>query len=691
MKVDCRNILLPLLALALHGTTQAQEPVVVSIHRDEVRGLYAPYAVNAVGAETMEEAGPRISVAESLLRLPGVFALDRQNYAQDLQLSIRGFGGRSTFGLRGVRVLVDGIPATMPDGQGQVSQIELSSAERIEVLRGPLAQLYGNASGGVMRVQTGIGGPDLVEGSADFGSYDTRRFGLRVRGEHGNMQGAAALSDIRTDGYREHSSAERTLFNTKLRFALAPNMKLTFVGNVFDQPNADDPTGLSREDFEQRPRSAAPIAIEQNARKSVRQEQAGLLAELEPAGAQTITARVYYGQRDLFQALALPLGSPPNDPLNPAGSGGIIDLDREYGGGAVQFAHRDLFGDGAFSLSVGIELDGMQERRRGYINDGGERGQLKRDEEDTVHNTDLYAQFGWNFAEKWSALAGLRRSDVRFRVEDDFIVPGNPDDSGTVRYRSTNPVVGLAYQPTAALNLYANYGHGFETPTFTEIAYRSTGSGPNFALDPARSRHAEIGFKYRPGAENQFDVALFHVRTRDELVVDTSIGGRTTYRNAAETTRRGVELLYAARLSPSFDAQLSWTVLDARFEGGEAATRGNRLPGVPRAQAYAELQWRPFSGGDLAGLSTAVEAVYLGRIAVDDENSDSTESSTRLNLRVRYVRKFEALRLTAYARLNNLTDERYAGSVIVEQAAGRYFEPAPERNWLIGLALQQAF
>lgn len=681
----CRNVsLLPLALLpcALH----AADPVVVSVHRDEVRSMYAPAAVNSLAADDIQDAGPRISVAESLIRLPGIYALDRQNYAQDLQLSIRGFGARSTFGLRGLRVLVDGIPATMPDGQGQVSAIELGGAERIELLRGPLAQLYGNAAGGVLRVQTGIGGPEFVEGSADFGSYGTQRLGMLIRGEREAFAGAAALADISTDGYRDHSSAERRLFNTKLRYVVSPALKLTFVGNVFDQPNADDPTGLSRTDFEQRPRSAAPIAIEQNARKSVQQEQAGVLAEFEAAKGQTITARVYYGERDLFQALAIPLANQ----LSPTSSGGIVDLERAYGGVGLQYAHRNLF-DGMFSFSAGVELDGLNERRRGYINQGGERGALKRDEDNRVSNADVYAQLNWNFAERWSLLGGARYSTVRFRVDDDFITAGNPDDSGSVRYHSTNPVVGLSYQPLDTLNLYANYGHGFETPTFTELAYRSGGPGPNFDLEPARSRHAEIGLKFRPGGDDQFDLALFHIETKDELVVESNVGGRTTYRNAAETRRHGLELLYATRLSESFAAQVAWTVLDARFEGDDATTRGNRLPGVPRAQVFAALDWQPFRTGLFAGLSAGVEAIYLGRIAVDDENSDSTDASTRFNLKLRYTRLIEGLKFTAYARLNNVTDERYAGSVIVEQAAGRFFEPAPERNWLLGVALQSGF
>lgn len=669
--------------------TAAGEEIVVSASRSAERAFDAPGAINAIGAEEIRNAGPRIDISESLLRVPGIFALDRQNYAQDVQLSIRGFGARSAFGVRGIRILVDGIPATMPDGQGQVSAIDLDGAERIEVLRGPLAQLYGNAAGGVVQVETGIGGPDTLTASADAARYGTRRYGLRLRGEHGAMQGAASYSAFSTDGWRDHSEARRNLFNARLRFAVSPALRITLSGNAFDQPNADDPQGLTRAEMDAHPRSAAALAIAQDARKRVRQDQLGMTAEYTLDRHRTLTGRLYGGQRDLFQALAIPLAAQASE----TSSGGIVALDRDYGGLALQYRQLEFMHE-TLTFTAGIEADGMREHRRGYVNDGGARGALKRDEQNAVWNTDLYAQLSWQPYARWTALAGVRRSVVRFRVDDDYIVGANPDDSGNVRYEATSPVLGLTFHATDALNLYANWGRGFETPSFTELAYRSDGPGLNLALDPARSRHAEAGVKFRPGADQRIDLALFHIDTRDELVVDSSNGGRTTYRNASRTSRRGLELLYEGAWTESLGARVAYTVLDARFradaDSADAALDGRRLPGTPDRQLYAALQWHPRWAGPFSGFGVLAEAIHVGGIPVDDENTDAAGSHTHFNLRTELKKRVGTATLTSYARLDNLSGERYAGSVIVNQAAGRYFEPAPERTWSIGVIAELA-
>lgn len=672
---------LSLFALAVFAasTVEAQDAldeIVVSASRHEQRAFDAPAAVNSVGADEIRGAGPRLNISEPLRRLPGIVALERQNYAQDLQLSVRGFGARSAFGVRGLRILVDGIPATMPDGQGQVSAIDLGSAERIEVLRGPLAQLYGNAAGGVVQVTTAVGGADRIEGSIDVARDGTHRLGLRMLGERGAVRGAVSASDFRTDGWRRHSAAERQLYNAKLQFDIAPATRLTLVGNVFEQPEAEDPGGLTRADFRNAPRSVAPIAIEQDTRKTVRQHQAGLTLEHTIDSTRTLTARLYFGQRDLFQALAIP----PAAQAGPKSSGGIVDLDRDYGGLGLQYTHRT----GAVEYTLGFEADGLREHRRGYVNDGGRRGALKRDEGDTVWNADVYAQLSWRFAERWSALAGVRRSMVRFDVDDDFITGGNPDDSGDVKYHATSPVTGLTFHASDALNLYVNFGLGFETPSFTELAYTADDSGLNFALDPARSRHWEAGLKYRPSNKTQLDVAAFRIETRDELVVASNVGGRTVYRNADRTERHGLELLYRMRLSDTVAAHLAWTELVARFDSDDV-TDGNRLPGTPDRQLYAALLWQPQWQGALEGFGAALEAVHVGRMYVDDANSDAADAHTRLNLRAEVFKDYGDWSLRSYARLDNLTGRDYAGSVIVNQSVGRYFEPAPGRSWSVGM------
>ena len=347
------------------------------------------------------------------------------------------------------------------------------------------------------------------------------------------------------------------------------------------------PGGSIRAQWESDPRQAAASAVAQDARKSVRQQQIGSVVEHRVDEATTLTARVYAGARDLDNALSTPLSAQSA----PTSSGGIVQFTRDFAGAAVQLSHRIRLDERrALQLTGGVESERMRENRQGYINDAGQQGALKRDERNTVVSLDAFAQATWDVAPAWTLTAGVRTSSVRFRSQDRFITADNPDDSGAVSYHATNPVLGVAWHATPALNLYANAGRGFETPTFTELAYRTADTGLNTELRASRSRHAELGAKWRPSGDQRLDVAVFDIATRDEIVVDTNNGGRSTFKNAGRTTRRGLELAYRADWRGLLHATLSLTELRARFaedfvsgSGSSAVTipAGNRLPGTP--------------------------------------------------------------------------------------------------------------
>lgn len=680
--------------LALAGGAHAQAvlpEVVVTANRQEQRSFDAPAAIQAVGRDAIEAAGPQVNLSESLNRVPGITVLNRQNYAQDLQLSIRGSGSRSPFGIRGSRLIVDGIPATMPDGQGQASTISLPSAGRIEVLRGPLAQLYGNSSAGVVQVFT-ADGPDRPElrGSLDAGSNGLRRWGLQAAGQQGAVNYVLDLSDFRTDGWRQNSAAERRHLNARLRTQLGDRTRLTVVANVFDQPVSGDPLGLTRAQLAENPRQADSRSTEYQTGKDVSQRQLGLVLDRKLDDRSELMARVYAGQRDLDNRLSIPLFVQQA----PTAAGGVVDLDRSYSGAGLRFSRRLPLGEGQLSYSVGLDLERMSERRRGFINNFGTRGELKRDEDDTVQSTGVYAQADWAINEQWSAVAGLRANRVRFNVKDFFVRPGNPDDSGQARFSATNPVIGLTRHLGPDSNLYVNVGRGFETPTFTEIGYRSGGSGPNLDLREARSTHVELGYKTRLTAQQRLDVALFHIGTRDEIVVASSSGGRTIYTNAGKTRRSGIELAHSAQWTPEWQTHLALSTLNARFadafvnSGGAQVAKGNRIPGTLDRQLFAELAWKPQA---VPGLTGAIEVVHLGRIAVDDLNTDRTDAATLFNLRLGWEQTIGQWRLKSYLRLDNLADKAYVGSVIANEGNRRFFEPAPGRQWGVGASLSYTF
>jgi iron complex outermembrane receptor protein len=684
------------LLLALAGTVQAQtlQEVVVSANRQEQQSFDAPASIQAVGQDVIEAAGPRVNLSESLNRVPGITVLNRQNYAQDLQLSIRGSGSRSPFGIRGARLIVDGIPATMPDGQGQASTISLPSAQRIEVLRGPLAQLYGNSAGGVVQVFTADGPqqPELRM-SLDMGPDGLRRYGVQAAGQSGALNYVIDVSDFETDGWRENSAAERQHLNAKLRWDASEQTRVTLVANVFDQPVSGDPLGLTRVQFEADPRQAVTNSTLYRAGKDVSQQQIGLVLDHRLDASRELSARVYAGQRDLFNRLAIPLAFQ----TAPTASGGIVDLDRDYSGLGLRYSQRVPTGQGQVLWSVGLDHERMSEHRRGYLNELGVQGELKRDEQDSVHSSGLYAQADWAINEQWSAVAGLRANRVSFRVEDAFITADNPDDSGRISFSATNPVLGITRHLSADTNLYANIGRGFETPTFTELAYSSVDgsvSGPNLSLLSARSTHAEIGLKTRLAEGQRLDAALFHITTTDEIVVASSSGGRTLYTNAGKTRRSGLELSYAAQWSPEWRSLLALSTLKAEFaeaftsSSGALVAAGNRIPGIADRSLFGELVWQPRGW---PGFTGALELLHRGGMVVNDLNTDRTDAVTLFNLRLGWEQQLGAWTLRETLRVDNLTDRAYIGSVIVNDGNQRFFEPAPGRQWGVGLMATYRF
>lgn len=658
--------------------------VVVTGTRLGASVMDTPASVDVVEGAQMRRGQPGINLSEGLAGVPGLQIQNRQNYAQDLQISSRGFGARSTFGVRGVRLYVDGIPATMPDGQGQTSNIDIGSIGRVEVLRGPFSALYGNSSGGVILVSTEDGvEPPSLSASGWGGSDGTWRYGLRANGASGSGPGAldyvVDLTRFTTDGYRDHSAARKNLGNAKLGLQLDDASRLTLVANSVDL-KAQDPLGLTYRQFQDDPRSA-PLAEQYDTRKTVRQTQGGAIYEREVDGRNTLRLMVYYGQRDTTQYQAIP----PAAQMAPSQAGGVIDLKRQYGGADLRWTTETTAAGRPLTLVGGFSYDSLRETRKGYENYTGSgagrqlgvRGALRRDETNAVYNADPYLQASWQVSERWTLDAGLRYSTVNFDSDDRYVAPGNADDSGTARYRKALPVAALRYAPDPGLSLYASYGRGFETPTLNELSYRPGGQpGLNFGLAPALRTNLEAGVKARV-AGGLLTAAVFHASTDDEIVSAGSAGGRTSYQNAGRTRRDGIELGWSGEFARNGRAQLAYTWLNARYvdDGPGDIRAGNRIPGIARQAAYASLAWAPPEGWQ-----ASVEGRLLSKVYVNDANDGDAPGYVVAALSAGYVKKLGAWELNAYARVDNLFDRRYAGSVIVNEVNGRYYEPAAGRS-----------
>jgi iron complex outermembrane receptor protein len=402
----------------------------------------------------------------------------------------------------------------------------------------------------------------------------------------------------------------------------------------------------------------------------------------------------YYGHRDVVQYLAIPMGTQ----IPATSAGGVVDLNRKFGGADARWAWQGALAGRPLSWVVGASYDRQNELRRGYNNFVGTtlgvRGALRRDENNISYNTDVYTQGTWDFADAWSATAGVRRSDVHFDSEDHFVVlPGNPNDSGAVKYDATSPVAGLVFKAAPWLHLYASYGQGFQTPLGSELAYRADGgTGLNLGLKPARSNNSELGAKLQISSDLTGEATVFRALTRDEIVVNTNAGGRSTYQNAGRTRRSGAEFALSYRLAQKWRTQLTYTYVDATYSDTyrtcvaapcTAATTpvvaGNRLPGVPKSNAYASVRW----GNDL-GWQLGANGQYVSDVAVNDVNNVFAPSYALFGLSGGYGAELPSFRLNTFVRVNNLFDRRYVGSVIVSDGNGRFFEPGPGVNVLAG-------
>jgi len=671
---------------------QQLEEVVISASRAEIRSFDAPAAVQRIDRQAIEGGGPQINLSESLVRAPGLTILERQNYAQDLQISIRGFGARSAFGVRGIRLLIDGIPATTPDGQGQSSSVSLTSTDRIEVLRGPLAQLYGNSSGGVIQAFTKEASKvPTVDYQYYLGSYGLRRADYQFSDTVGDFGLVADYGTFSTSGYRANSAAERKQFNGKLSFEPNEQTKVNVVFNQFDMPLAQDPLGLTRTQLNADPTQAGNNSIEKFTRKVVLQNQLGSSVKYAVDADNAVTARAYYGTRENLQYLATTTW---------------VGLNRTYFGTGLQYTGRAQLQGTPIEWAAGYEFDKSSERRQGGVSLLGEKkaGSLTRDEDNEAQNNDFFVQASAHVSEQISLVGGLRQSNVSFNSKDYIPATGaDKDGSGSTNFTATSPVLGLTWHANDDLNIYANYGQGFESPTLAEMAYSGKTTGTfvnsfNTDVKAASSKHYEVGAKWVPARNSRVDIALYQIETSDEIVVLFNNSGKVSYQNAPGTSRMGWELAAASQLSDHISTSISASAIDAKYSqafnsGTTAIPSGNKIPGIPDSSTFAEVAWasEAFTPKTKSPLGTrvALEWQQAGRIFANDLNTESADGRSVFNLSLSHRWAWNEALVTLYGRLNNISDARYVGSVLVNQTATppQSYEPAMPQNWMAGLSL----
>ena len=692
-----------LLLLSLFASTSAfaddvrqLSPTVVTATRYETNSFDLPLSIDAVTGSEIRDARTGANLSEIAPRIPGVVINYRSTAAQELSISTRGFGARSQFGVKGIRIYADGIPLNSADGQGQAGSINLDTLGQIEFMRGPFSALYGNSSGGVVQAFTRDGAKDpTITVGASSGTWNTNKQSVTYEGQTGPVNYILSAYQYVSDGYREHSQHRRDNFNGKISYQFSPDTKFTFVGNYMDQPYTKDPNALTPAQYAGDSRQAGTNAVARNSRLYRDNSYGGIIIDHNLSEKDSLRFMAYTGSRSNLQYLTTSAAS---------------EIIRDTEGFDFRWTRKDLFLNRPLNFTAGLAYDSMEDIRSRYSytapNVGvysplGTNPTTNRREKQTAFSADQYLQASYEPTDRLLVIAGLRHSRVNIKNNDLWLSEPTPmDSSGQVTYTNTSPVGGVTFKVTPTLNVYANYGRGFETPTFAETTYSDAqlGTGPNLSMVPSKSKNYEIGLKTFVTSNTRINIALFKVDTKNEIVVldnktDTS---QNLYGSVANTERKGIEFSLDSRLPYNFNFYQTYTYLDSEFKNsfknfvGSSETTvaaGNRLAGVYKNTAYTELSWKY----PAFNFSSAIENIYYSDVNGYDSNAalNKAEAFSIVNLRASLKQSFNNWNFSEFVRADNILDEKYVGNVRVNNSAT--FEPGAPRNYTVGVTSSYTF
>ena len=651
------------------------EEITVRATRIEKPLNRVPAALSVIDQDVIQLGRQQLALDESLNRVPGVFMQNRYNFAQDLRVSIRGFGARANFGIRGIKILVDGIPETLPDGQGSVDSIDIGATSRIEVLRGPSSSIWGNASGGVISV-TSERAPEerFAEFRVTAGEFDFQKLQFKT-GQQGDRVGyLLSLSDSSYDGYRAQNRAENTQLSSRITVDLGGDRELATVISYTDQPVSDDPGGINAAQAALDPTSARDANINFNGGESLEQTRVGFVYNMPLGEGGSLSARNYYAWRDFANRL-------------PFTGGGIVNFDRFFVGGGINYTHAGTWAGRPNTFIIGLDIDQQDDDRFRFDNLAGVQGPLTFDQNETVRSRGLFAQNDLELTDTISLSFGVRFDEVEFDVTDRFL--SNGDDSGTVSLDDVSPMVGISVELSDTLNVYGTYSSAFETPTTTEFNQPDGSGGFNASLKPQVARNLEVGLRGLLGERARYEIAVFNITVDDELIpfeVATS-PGRDFFANAGESNRNGVEFSLTANPTDRVSAIVSYTYSDFEFDrfvddnGNNFA--GNTIPGTAENVLFGELTY-----SHPRGWFASIDALRISDQFTNNANTAINDSYVLSNLRVGFEHETETLKMSPFLGINNIFDETYNANVRINAFGGRFFEPGPDRNIYAGITVR---
>ena len=672
-------------AIAFYFVIQSSpaDPLVIKINPTKVNAtrvekniIDIPASISHIGQEKIQLGTEQAGLDESMKQVPGAFFLNRYNYAQDLRVSIRGFGARSNFGIRGIKIIVDGIPETLPDGQGSIDGVDIGSIYKIDVIRGPSSSLYGNASGGAILIETERG-PDLpfVELRNTYGDFNLNKQQLKIGGNTGDLNYLLNISNTSVDGYRDNSKFENKQFNGRFEYSLSDSSNIISTLHHTDQPFANDPGGITAEDAATDRRQARAQNLNYQAGEKVKQTRFGLIYKTQLNKSRNLEIRTYNTDRDFSNKL-------------PFQNGGMVNLDRSFYGGGLKYIEEGYLGKYQNRLLLGVDYDRQDDNRSRYNNLLGIKGAKTLQQNELITSLGAYLQNETKLNDIAEITLGVRHDDIEFDVRDKFLSDG--DDSGKINLNQFSPMIGVSLKTSSNTNIYATASKAFETPTTTEFANPS-GGGFNQAVKPQKSTNYEIGIK-KLCNKYTFEAAIFQINVRDELTPyeDSEQPGRTFFTNAGSSDRYGLELTNIKRFYDQFEFSTTYTYSDFKFNHFKDVNGikhdGKRIPGIPKNLLNFNLSWSNDSGS-YANLDTT----FAGEFYADNSNQNKVDSYAVSNLRLGKNFTHNDLNIGLYFGINNIFNEQYHSNIRINAYGNRYFEPAPKQNIFFGITVNKKF
>jgi len=615
----------------------------------------------------------QLSLQEYITEAPGLFSLNATNYAQDLRISIRGFGARSAFGIRGIKLIIDGVPETTPDGQGQLDNLMLSTVSSLEVINGPSSALYGNASGGVIYIGT-LNKVDnnFIEAGTTLGSYGLNQYSVNAGLTSENTTVIANYLYTGLDGYRDQSGLEQHAANIKLIQAFKFGGQLRLGINYTNSPVAEDPGGINIESVKENRTQARDRNVLFQTGESI--DHTKLSAHFEtPLKLKNTTVESYafYSKRNFTGLL-------------PFGFGGWVDLARTYWGVGASLAQKQIHPNAVITSKIGFDFADQTDDRQRFFNNEGIQGEQTLDQLETFRNVAFYYLGTANF-NNVSLFLGLRYDINHLEADDQFLQNG--DDSGSIDLSNFSQNVGLNYALTKRVSTYINFRQSFQTPALTELSSNPTGKdGFNDMLDTQKANNYEIGLSTKSTTLNG-NLALFYIRTNNDLVPFEleEFPDRDFFRNAGSSDRFGVELTGQYQFADAWVASGMYSYSDFTYDDyfiNGNQFDGNRLPAIPIHQGSWKLAYQTDQ------LLVSVQHRYIGNLFTDDFNSVEDNAYSLFSVNAGFQLSVGSIKLKPFLGVNNVFNTLYNDNIRINAFASRFFESGQERNYYTGVKIR---